>query len=242
MEPSFARVFADHGLRDDPKPTGELEDARAAFRERHDGHGEWILNAIDVALKRITKRNPELLLAYYQYYAHHQLTDESHWYDHFTYDAAKNAGATAYGDTLINPAVLRLESDFPTDDPISLLAGTLIHEFVHTPQGGGDNAASAAPHEAKAYAVELFFSERMGDTKRVAIINNQSWNDSLSVATGADKVFEDTYATMKALYKVIDQAGAGAAAARRLTVELITQNPDDYGPGLKAFMAGRGLP
>ena len=162
--------------------------------------------------------------------------------DHIDYDSARDAGATNYGNTIINPDVLRLQSHFPTDDPTSLLAGTPMHEFVHTSQGGGDNAASAAPHEAKAYAVELFFSERMGDTKRVAAIEKHSWNDSLSVATGADRVFNDTYATLKALYKVIDQSGASAAAARRLTVELITQDPEDYAPELRAFMAGRGLP
>src|SRR4051794_20311375 len=39
MEPSFARLFAAHGLRDEPEPTGELQDARAAFRDRHEGHG-----------------------------------------------------------------------------------------------------------------------------------------------------------------------------------------------------------
>lgn len=238
MEPSFAKLFAAHGLDDETKETPALKNARAAFRERHEGHGEWILDAIEVALKRITKRNPDLLLAYYEYYADHKLTDESHWYDHIAFDPDKNTGATAYGDTVIHPDVLRLRSRFKTDDAISLLAETLIHEYVHTPQGGGADPVSAAPLEAKAYGIELFFSERMGDEARAGVIRHMKWDiDSTNVRTGAAKVFSKAYAAMTALYKIMDQGGAGAKEAREMSVEFISKNSDDFGGKLNAFLA-----
>ena len=238
MEPSFAKLFSDHGLEDESKESVAVQNARAAFRDRHEGHGDWILNTMDFALKKITKRNPDLLIAYYNYYADHQLTDESHWYDHFSYDADRDAGATAYGDTLINPSVLRLSSGFLSDDPTSLLAGTLIHEYVHTPQGGGDNAVAGLPKEAKAYGIELFFSERMGDHKRAKVItNNMSSNDSLSNFTNAGIDFDKSYRIMRALYEIIDQGRPAAKDAREMSVEFISKNSDEFGAKLKAFIA-----
>ena len=53
-----------------------------------------------------------------------------------------------------------------TSDRLKLLGGTLIHEFVHGPHGPKEHAVAALPKEAKAYAIELFFVERMGDEKR----------------------------------------------------------------------------
>lgn len=238
MEPSFAKLFSDHGLEDESKESVAVQTARAAFRDRHEGHGDWILNTMDFALRKITRRNPDLLIAYYNYYADHQLTDESHWYDHFSYDADRDAGATAYGDTLINPSVLRLNSGFLSDAPTSLLAGTLIHEYVHTPQGGGDNAVAGLPKEAKAYGIELFFSERMGDHKRAEVITkNMSSNDSLSNFTNAGADFHKSYRIMRALYEVIDQGGAAAKEAREMSVEFISKNSDEFGAKLKAFIA-----
>ncbi len=116
------------------------------------------------------------------------------------------------------------------------LASTLIHEYVHTPQGGGDNAVGAAPKEAKAYGVEMFFAERMGDRKRAERISNMGWNSALDVRTGADKIFWEAYSTMKALYEVIDQAGPAAIEARRMTVEYISKNSSDYGQRLTKFI------
>ncbi len=197
MEPSFAKLFSDHGLEDEPKESVELQNARAAFRKRHSGHSDIALRNFDLALKKITKRNPELLLAYYKYYAGHKLTDESSRFDHIDFNPDKDLGGTAYGETIIHPDVLTLTSTFPTSDPMSLLAGTLIHEYVHTPQGGGDTGAARAPKEAKAYAIELFFSERMGDQKRTEVISNISWNSSVDIRAGADKIFRKSYHTMR---------------------------------------------
>jgi hypothetical protein len=242
MEPSFAKLFSDHGLEGESKESAAVQDARAAFRARHEGHGDQILNTIDLALKKITKRNPDLLIAYYTYYADHQLTDESHWYDHFDYKAWRDGGATAYGDTIINPSVLRLISRFPSDDPTSLLAGTLIHEYVHTPQGGAENAAAGLPKEAKAYGIELFFSERMGDRKRAAVITkNMSSNDPLSNFTNVGIDFNMSYRIMRALYEVIDQGGPAAKEAREMSVEFISKNANDFGEKLKAFIAATRL-
>ncbi|HEX3302726.1 MAG TPA: DUF4157 domain-containing protein, partial [Thermomicrobiales bacterium] len=49
--------------------------ARAAFRRRHSSHSAEVLQNIDRALKRVTRDNPDLLIAYYEYYAKHELTD-----------------------------------------------------------------------------------------------------------------------------------------------------------------------
>jgi hypothetical protein len=235
-EPSFAKLFADHGLEEDPPESDELRKAGTAFLNRHSDHSfDNLLNIIK-ALKRVTKRNPELLLAYYQHYSTHALTDESRWFDGIDF-RPDLTGGTSRGDTRINAKVLDLTTKFPTDDPLSLLASTLIHEFVHTPQGGGDDPVNAAPKEAKAYGVEKFFSERMGDQTRANKISNMGWNSPLDVRTGADKIFSESYGTMKALYEVIDQGGPAAKEARAMTVEFISKNSGDYGQKLKEFIA-----
>jgi hypothetical protein len=238
MEPSFAKLFSAHGLEDESKEGVAVQNARAAFRDRHKGHGDWVLNSIDFALKRITKRNPELLIAYYNYYAKHELRDEKKFWQHRSYEADTNTGDTEYGDTLINRRVLWLTSEFPSNDPTSLLAGTLIHEYVHTPQGGGESFGSGLPKEAKAYGIELFFSERMGDTKRAEhIINYMSSNDPLSNAYSAGPIFNKSYRIMRALYESIDQGGPAAKNAREMSVEFISKNSTDFGAELKAFIA-----
>lgn len=240
MEPSLAKLFMDRGLEREDKESVALENARAAFRERHDGYSTRVLNNIDAALKRITKRNPELMIAYYRYYANHELRDkESRGYDPIDFDPDVNTGGTVRGNTRINARVLTLDStQFPTDDPVSLLAGTLIHEYTHTPQGGGTNAVAGATNEAKAYGVELFFSERMGDRARAKVITGMNW-DSNTVWTrsGADKIFRETYDVMRALYEVIDQGGAAATQARALVVEFISKESTDYSSELKEFIA-----
>jgi hypothetical protein len=119
MEPSFAKLFSDHGLEDESKESVAVQNARAAFRGRHEGHGDWILNTIDFALRKITKGNPELLIAYYAYYADHELRDEKWPWQFSGYGPGKEAGHTSSGDTL-NPSVLRLTSGFPSDDPDEL--------------------------------------------------------------------------------------------------------------------------
>jgi hypothetical protein len=176
------------------------------------------------------------MLAFYRFYSSHDLKRED----------MKGFGTTSSGDTEISSRVLMLEPDPKhTDDPISLLGGTLIHEFVHTPQGpkelGGQ--VTQLPKEAKAYAIELLLSERMGDATRSADIEKQ-WlsNDSLIVGMGADKVFNRTYRIISELYKIIDsKGGAEAAAAREMSVEFISRNEPDYGPELRDFISKRAL-
>jgi hypothetical protein len=116
---------------------------------------------------------------------------------------------------------------------------------VHTPQGpkelGGE--VTQLPKEAKAYAIELLFSERMGDTTRAADIEKQ-WlsNDSLIMGVGADKVFNRTYKIISKLYEIIDsKGGAEAAAARRMSVEFISRNDADYGRELRDFISKNAL-
>jgi len=210
--------------------------ARDAFRKHNSDLGEWMHSAIHVALKRATRGNADLMLAFYRYYSSHDLKRED----------MKGFGTTSSGDTEISSRVLMLEPDPKhTDDPISLLGGTLIHEFVHTPQGpkelGGE--VTQLPKEAKAYAIELLLSERMGDTTKAADIEKQ-WlsNDSLIVGMGADKVFNRTYRIISKLYEIIDsKGGAEAAAARKMSVEFISRNEVDYGPELRDFISKGAL-
>jgi hypothetical protein len=196
MEPSIAKLFAAHGLEDEVTEGAGVISARKAFRVEHQGHGEWVLDAIDVALRRITKRNPELLISYYKYYENHDLKDETHLYtpDGIDFNPDKNTGATARGNSLIHPGLLRLEppSNFPTDDPINLLAGTLVHEYTHTPQPSTSDPVTKAQFESKAYGVEVFFSRRMGDKKRADFISQRSTNDKVDQIAGGDKIFQAT--------------------------------------------------
>jgi hypothetical protein len=220
-----------------------IRQARARFRARHDDHSVTVLDNIDRALIRVTQNNPHLLIAYYDYYADHKLTDEI--------ENEKWAGATSSGNTDINPRVLELNSTFKTDDPLSLLGGTLIHEYVHTPQGAKGHGVEQAPKEAKAYAIEVFLAERMGDQKRADFIYQRRLNDVVDINTGSDKIFRATYNTMQALYKVIDsgrtQSDARVAGdisseeARRMSVEFISRNEEDYGTKLKDFIAKHSL-
>jgi hypothetical protein len=241
MEPSIAKLFAAHGLEDEVTESAAVISARKAFRAQHQGHGELVLNTIDVALRRITKRNPELLISYYKYYEKHDLKDETHDYtpDGMDFDPDKNAGVTARGNSLIHPDLLRLEppSNFPTDDPISLLAGTLVHEYTHTHQPSTSDPVTKAQFESKAYGVEVFFSRRMGDKKRTDSITKRSTNDKLDQISGGDKIFQATQEVMEALYQLIDNGGPAAKEAKDMSAEFISKNAGDYGPKLKALIA-----
>jgi uncharacterized protein DUF4157 len=215
-----------------------VKEARARFRKRHSGHSATVLDNIDAALERVTQNNPNLLVAYYDYYADAQLTDEL--------ESASEAGETVSGDTDLNPDVLKLRSSFPTKDPLSLLGGTLIHEYVHTPQGGKTHSIERALREAKAYAIEVFLAERMGDDARAAVIYRRYTNDSVDMGSGADKIFNDTYNTIRALYEIIDsgrtQSDAriagdiSAEEARRMSVEFIGHTEEYWSDALKQFI------
>lgn len=218
--------------------------ARARFRKRHDGHSVNVLDNIDAALRRVTRNNPNLLIAYYDYYADNKLTDDTD-----DLDVENDLGTTSSGDTDINPRVLRLESAFKTSDRLglSLLGGTLIHEYVHTPHGPKGFGHEQVPKEAKAYGVELVLAERTGDDARVDVINARYTNDIMDQRLGGNQVFRSSQNTMRALYKVIDsgrtQSDAriagdiSAEEARRMSVEFISRNEEDYGTALKAFIA-----
>lgn len=236
MEPSIAAIFRERGVVDDMKDSPELVAARDAFRKNNSGLGEWMHSAIHVALKRATRANADLMLAFYRHYSSHDLEPGD----------IEGMGDTSSGDTKISERVLMLEKDPKnTSDPLSLLGSTLIHEFAHSPHGskelGGE--VTQLPKEGKAFAIELLLSERMGDTTRAADIEKQ-WlsNDSLIVGMGADKIFNRTYKIISKLYEIIDRkGGAEAAAARRMSVEFISKNEADYGRELRDFISSNGL-
>jgi hypothetical protein len=212
------------------KNSGRIDDARKRFRKRHKDHTPQALDNIDRALSRVTRDNPDLRFSYYDYYSDHKLTDEL--------ENARRAGDTSYGDTNLNPRVLNLNSDFPTSDPLDLLGETLIHEYVHTSQGGGKFATDMWNDEAKAYAVEYFFADRSHDNERAA----------QALRRGTDyntRIFNACLRILEALYKVIEsgvtqmEAATGkllsAEDARRLSVEFISKN-GSFSPDLQKFV------
>ena len=157
---------------DDTKDSPELAIARDAFCKNNSDLCEWMQSAIHVALKRVTRANADLMLAFYRYYSSHDL---------------ERAEMSGLGDTSschaeISERVLMLEKDPKrTSYPLSLLGSTLIHGFAHTPQSpkelGGQ--VTMLPREAKGYTIELLFSERMGDTNtgcryRKAVVERRS--------------------------------------------------------------------
>ena len=212
---------------------------RAAFRKRHSDHGEQVLDNIDRALEAATKGHVELQMAFYKYYADNKLTDELD-------PASGDLGKTDHGDTDLRKDVLALQPRATeTDDPLSLLGGTLIHEFVHTSQRGLQLHARG---EAKAYGIEYFLVERMGkDQKRLEII--ESLNEdrtAMDQRLGVHQLFLETRRTMEALYAVIDRTGGRMTPeqaklspdqARELLVEFLTHDEGDYGPTLTTLIS-----
>jgi hypothetical protein len=151
----------------------------------------------------------------------------------------KDTGKTSSGDTKIVEGLLRLHppSKFPTSDPSSLLASTLVHEYTHGPHGPKTLGVDYVPKEAKAYAVERFFSYRLGDTKRIEFINKRySGTDPMDIRLGGNEIFERTDRILTALYKIIDAGGPGAEQARKMSVDFISHNEADYGTDLKEFI------
>lgn len=237
MEPSYAKLFSARGLVADAPESDELKNARHEFLKRHRDYSDATLLNIVRALNRVTKGNPELLLAYYRHYATHELRDEGKWGDPIDFVEGRDAGGTSGGNTRIDKKVLQRRSPFPTDDSLSLLGGTLIHEFAHTKDGRGENnPLTGALREARAAGVEMFLSERMGDATRAKVISKK-WSSTIDLKSGAGKKLWAAYYTMKALYHVIDQGGPEGAKARVLSVEFISGDESNYSKDLKRFIA-----
>ena len=209
--------------------------ARDAFHEHHPDYKPKEMQNIDDALWKVTRNNPQLLIAYYNYYAHHDLggkTDDN------------ELGETVRGNSNINPRVVRADADelkekprLVTSNPISLLGGTLIHEYVHTPQS---SSQIGVEEEAKAYGVEHFLSDRMGDEERVSYIENRynsSKPDPYDKLGHGIELYQQANETMRQLYAIIDAGGPDAEKARAMSVDFISHNKEDYGPDLKAFLA-----
>ena len=188
---------------------------------------ETELNNIDMALEKVTKDNPQLLGAYYLHYGNHNLARKT--------PEKGRLGDTEWGDTTIHPLVLALkerkEGIKDTDDLLSLLASTLLHEYVHTSQGGGHDPITKWPLEAKAYGIESFFAGRMGDKTRE--------NKATEKGTDYDrKIFNESERTIWALYEVIENGNPkDADQARQLSVEFISRTDKDYSRELNAFRA-----
>lgn len=189
-------------------------------------HSKEVLDNIDRALIKVTKGNRPLLDTYYLYYAHHELTDSLPW------NMSENdyAGATKHGDTDINPHVLKQDTtNFPTDDRDSLLGGTLMHEFSHTPQDDPENPLS----EAKAYGVEKFFAERMEDKKRGERIDSLYSGSSVAER----RSLYEAYYTMRDLYEVIDRGGPNVQDEQKMVVDYISKDPAAYGSQLRSVIS-----
>ena len=244
LNPGFAKQIVDFRQHDEAQETinesESIKEARAEFRKRHNGHEAKVLDNIDAALKRITQGNPDLLLAYYNFYSDHKLTDklESSSQELGVTDLTFRRGI--YTD--LNIGLLHLERlpQAATDDPLSLLGGTLIHEYSHTPQG---DYPLKGPTEGKAYGIENFFAQRMGDKLRDAETVN------LGPKKGDESAFRTAYGVMKELYEIIDNGtpspnlkGVTADEARWMTVEFISENKEDFGESLKRFISAEFKP
>jgi hypothetical protein len=232
MDPSIAQLFRDQGLLEESEA---LREARAMFQKRHADLGVLVLDNIDRALNRVARSNPELLEAYYRRYADWPLgTIESTSKEAGETDLAWRKGGKVSD---INIGVLKLINlpQLPTDDPLSLLGSTLIHEFAHTSHASGD---VKGPGEGKAYGIENFFSERMGDETR------EKMTLDLGERMGDKKAFDTAYQVMKFLYQIIDGqtsklpslADVTPQRARAMAAEFVSKNKDDFSAELKAFI------
>lgn len=232
MEPSIAKMFRDRGavyeLRDSP----EIERARMAFVSHNSDLSIAMFGRIHSALQRATRGNRDLMLAFYRHYSTHDLES----------DEMSELGLTSSGDTEISSDLLKGKPRQPTSHPLKLLGSTLLHEFAHTPHGPKTHGVEAVMREAKPYAIERLFAERMGDHERVADIGKM-WpsSDSLTMKTGSNKIFNRTYAIIAKLYEIIDsKGGAEAEAARRMSVEFISKNEENFGKELRTFISSIG--
>lgn len=204
-----------------------IEDKISEMNVRdYDRLSQTQLDNVDSALAKVTANNDPLLLAFYDYYANSDFLQGHRFRSVVEKDT--QTGYTESGRSGINPHVLNRDSEFPTDDPTSLLGGTLIHEFVHTHQ---ESDPLNYTQEAKAYGVEYFFSENMGDKKRSAIISKRYETDQ------AKKEFYTSYSTMVKLYDKINKGGPSAAEAQQMTVEFISNDPKKYGKELKSLVS-----
>jgi Domain of unknown function (DUF4157) len=234
MDPSFAKMFADLGLIEDSKAVQEV---RAAFRARHINFNAQVLDNIDAALSRITRNNPDLLISYYRFYTENwKLTDDIESSN--TYTGKTDRGPRhPWGYTDINVGVLhRMDlSQIATDDTLSLLGETLIHEYAHSSHASD---YMKAPGEGKAYGIENYFTERLGDKKR------DDATMDLGPKKGDKLAFDTSIAIMRDLYKIIDTgrsqvpslAGLTAQQAREMVVEFIAKNKDDFSDALKKYI------
>lgn len=232
MDPLFARLFTDLGLVEE---STAIRDARAAFRSRHDSLGQQVLDNIDAALKRVTMNNPGLLEAYYTFYSGWKLTGDID-------SSSSSAGNTDQtvrrgGFTDINAGILHLMKvpKIPSDDTLSLLGETLIHEYAHTAHASD---ILKGPGEGKAYGIENFFAERLGDKQR------DEGTADLGPRMGDKEAFNVSYFVMKRLYEVIDGGesklaslkGMSPQRARELSVEFVSKNKDGFSAELKRFI------
>jgi hypothetical protein len=233
MDRSIADLFRERGLVAESET---IKTARATFRERHADLGEVVLNNIDRALDRVTRGNPGLLEAYYRRYADWPLGAGIS-------RTSNKAGGTDEGITVggrvsdINVGVLNLEKldQLATDDTLSLLGSTLIHEFAHTSHA---DDPLKGPGEGKAYGIENFFSQRMGDKAR------DDATLELGPRFGDEKAFNTAEQVMRFLYQVIDTgesvlpslAGVTRQQARAMATEFVSKRRADFSPELKAWI------
>jgi hypothetical protein len=223
-----------------PSDEERIAKARGDFRARHGGYDAQELDRMDQGLRQMTAGNPDLLIAYYEYYASHQLSDTADV-------AASRKGAlakTSGGDTRLNPNVVSGDLDpSVTDDPVGVLGGTLLHEYVHTSQRSGGGAGDEID-EAKAYGTEYFFTERAGkDRTRLDFISQrESADQPINRSFDVPERFDNTQRVLAALYAVIDGKPAPAgvslsrAQAQALVVDFLSHDSDGYSPELQAVM------
>jgi hypothetical protein len=232
MDASLAARFTDLGLAPD---SAALTKARATFRKKHDDLGAQALDNIDNALRRVTMGNPGLLVSYYDFYADWKLTDDIDADN--THAGSTDRTIRRGGFTDLNKGVLHLSKldQIKTDDTLTLLGETLLHEYAHTAHASD---TLKGPGEGKAYGVEAFLAVRFADKQR-----DKATTD-LGERMGDKEAFNVTYYVLSRLYEVIDTHRSKLDSlkditpkrAQEMATEFISKNRNDFSPELKAFI------
>lgn len=223
-----------------------LAEARTNFQSQNSqlSKAEW--DKIDAALGIVVKDNLDLWIAFYDYYSNHDIAKMKEPQASKAKASGLYAITKPISDTVVRPDIL--EPGFPN----SKLGTLLIHEFTHTRHeenvmGFGDY------QEGDSYGIEYFLADRAGETSRkqeiLKVMANPTKIVMASQVPALQDNFRTSYATMVALYEVIDgkpprsappfttPAPLTADEARAFVAELVAKRSKDYSTRLQDIIA-----
>jgi Domain of unknown function (DUF4157) len=215
--------------------------AVANFESNNSGLTAAEKSKIENAMTIVTASNIDLEIAFYDYYSNEEIIKDP------SIKGNELALTKPNSDTRVNPSVL--DPSYPANS----LGDLLLHEFTHT-RHDTNVMGTSDYQEGEAYAVEYFFAERTGDKKRMTeIMGLVGTPGKLSVTSLHPALlayFRKTYATLKALYEVIDKGSTSYPTspigtptliskdeARKLATELIRAKEAGRSPQLTAIVS-----